>query len=125
LLRGGRRGILGLVHLPTRSGDETKMPVSRSQAREICTKPEMELVEASFPPSVNALSPARLRQKVSRARRLQDKFRDLAQKQNRASKGDTPTGRGPRANARTERKARLFDETRARFEKRLEQAEAS
>jgi hypothetical protein len=101
------------------------MPVSRDQAREICTKPEMELVDASFPPAVNALSPARLRQKVSRARKLQDKFRDLAQKQNRASKGSTPTGRGPKANARTELKSRLFDETRARFEQRLDQAEAS
>jgi hypothetical protein len=101
------------------------MPVSRSEAREICTKPEMELVDASFPPAVNALSPARLRQKVTRARKLQDKFRDLAQKQNRASKGDTPTGRGPKANARTELKSQLFEETRVRFERRLEQADAS
>jgi hypothetical protein len=100
------------------------MPVTRPQAREICTKPEMELVEASFAPAVNRLTPARLRSKIDRARKLQDKFRDLARTQGRAVKGEGSDRRSRDTNARTERKSRLFEETRERFEKRLEQLEA-
>jgi hypothetical protein len=104
--------------------EETPMPVSRAQARAICTKPELELVEASFPPAVNALTPARLQSKIQRARKLQDKYRDLGRTQNRQVKGGAKGGArratGRDANVRTERKARLFEETRQRFEKRLE-----
>jgi hypothetical protein len=99
------------------------MPITRGQAKEICTKPELELVEASFAPAVNTLSPARLRQKIGRARKLQDKYRELARTQHRALKDAEPASRGRAANARTERKARLFEETRERFEKRLERSE--
>lgn len=100
------------------------MPVSRAQAKEICTKPEFELVEASFRPAVTELTPARLRSKAQRARRLQDKYRDLAERQNRGTKETQPGRPRSRANQRTERKARLFAETRERFEKRLAQVEA-
>lgn len=99
------------------------MPISRAQAREICTKPELELVEASFAPQINGFTPARLRSKISRARKLQDKYRELARSQHRNLKRGAPTrGRGG-ANVRTERKARLFEETRLRFEKRLARVE--
>jgi hypothetical protein len=95
------------------------MPVTRPQAREICTKQELELVESSFAPAINAFTPARLRSKITRARKLQDKYRELARKQHRNVKRGS-SGAGTRAaNARTERKARLFEETRGRFEKRL------
>jgi hypothetical protein len=94
------------------------MPVTRSQAKEICTKDELELVESSFAPAVNALPAARLKSRIDRARKLQDKYRELERSQNRAAK-DSTSGKTRTANARTARKARLFDETRARFEKRL------
>jgi len=99
------------------------MPVTRAQAKEICTKPELELVEASFRPVITSLTPPQLRSKVERTRKLQDKFRDLAEKQNRESK-ETQPARTRAANQRTERKARLFVETRERFEKRLAEVEA-
>jgi hypothetical protein len=94
------------------------MPVTRNQAREICTKPELELVEASFPPAVNALTPSRLRSKVDRSRKLQDKYTDMSRSQNRRTKTRSPEQKGG-ANTRTARKSRLFAETRQRFEKRL------
>ncbi|CAN5759845.1 hypothetical protein BH23GEM6_BH23GEM6_24940 [soil metagenome] len=93
------------------------MPITRSEAKDICTKPEYELVESSFSPPAKAFSPARLRSKIARARKLQDKYRDLARKQNRETKEADPS-RGT-ANTRTEQKAKLFDETRERFEAQL------
>jgi hypothetical protein len=97
------------------------MPVPRAEAKEICTKPEYELVEASFRPAITALTAPRLRSKINRARQLQDKYRDLSRRQNRSTK---QAGRSrDAANLRTERKARLFAETRERFEKRLTQVE--
>jgi hypothetical protein len=100
------------------------MPVTRAQAKEICTKPELELVESSFRPAVNEFTPARLRSKIERARKLQDKFRQLAETQNRETKETRPGQQRGGANQRTERKARLFAETRERFEKRLAEVEA-
>jgi hypothetical protein len=100
------------------------MAVTRQKAREVCNKAELELVEQSFQPEVKKLTPARLRSKISRARKLQDKFREQARKQHRALKA----GRGGRprkgANVRTELKARIFEETRERFENRLKAIEA-
>jgi hypothetical protein len=99
------------------------MAVSMAKAREVCTKEEMELVESSFPPHVKKLTPARLRSKVARARKLGDKFSDLARKQNRASK---EADRSPeKANVRTELKSRIFAETLQRFERRLEEVSSS
>jgi hypothetical protein len=92
------------------------MPVTRAQAKEITTAPEYELVVASFAPDVKRFSEAQLKQKVSRARRLQDKYRELARRQQRDVK---ESGRRNAAQ-RTERKARLFEEVRERFERRLD-----
>lgn len=94
------------------------MTISAQQAKELCTKDEFKLVEASFPPQVGALSPARLRQKVERARKLADKYRDLSRKQNRSTK-EGVTDRMRRTNERTAQKQQLFTEARERFEERL------
>lgn len=99
------------------------MPVTRAQAKEICTKAEYELVESSFRPAIASLTAARLRSKVDRSRKLQDKFRELTQKQNRETKEKQPGRARGTANQRTERKAQLFAETRERFEKRLAEVE--
>jgi hypothetical protein len=99
------------------------MAISRGQAKEICTKPEFELVEASFAPTVNSFTPARLRSKISRTRKLQDKYRELARTQHRSLKDGASSKRNRDSNARTERKAKLFEETRERFEKRLQKLE--
>jgi hypothetical protein len=57
------------------------MAISRSSAERLCSGPELELVEASYPANAKQLSPARLQQKIQRARRLRDKYRDLAKQQ--------------------------------------------
>lgn len=95
------------------------MPITRPQAREICTREEMELVESSFAPAINKLGSAQLRDGVTRARKLQDKYRDLARTQGRSAKDGATERRGTDAAGRTDRKSRLFVETRERFEKRL------
>jgi hypothetical protein len=93
------------------------MAVSMAKAREVCNKAEMELVESSFSPAVKRLTPARLRSKIGRTRKLADKFSDLSRRQNRATK-ESASSRD-RANQRTEMKARIFSETIERFERRL------
>jgi hypothetical protein len=98
------------------------MSISAQEAKDLCTQDEFKLVQASFPPQIAGLSPARLRQKVDRSRKLEDKFRDLSRRQNRTTKqGDTDRTR--RANERTAKKSQLFGEARERFEKRLAEAE--
>lgn len=97
------------------------MAISREQAKEICTKPEFELVEASFPPTVLQLTPARLRSKAERSRKLQDKYRDLSRGQSRKLKESNPSSRLQNSNQRTKQKAQLFGEVRDRFEEHLAQ----
>jgi hypothetical protein len=100
------------------------MSISRSIAARLCTKPELELVEASFPPDIKQLTPGRLRQKVERTRRIRDKYRDLSKRQRSESRGkaEPRRSRPAQGNANTERKATLFDETLNRFEKQLARA---
>ena len=97
------------------------MAVSMSQARRLCSAAELRVVAASRRASLAALTPARLRQKIAVARKLRDKWRDQARRQRRARQG-TARARGAASAAqetRTRRKAQLFQETLARFEKRL------
>jgi hypothetical protein len=46
------------------------------QAQQLLTKAESEFASQSWSPAVRAHSPERLGQKVSRARRLREKYRD-------------------------------------------------
>lgn len=97
------------------------MPISRLTAQRLCTKPEFELVEASFPARAKQLTPGRLRQKVVRARKLRDKYRDLAKRQRLEARGKRAPQRSRPAqgNENTDRKAQLFQETLDRFETQL------
>lgn len=103
------------------------MSISPSKARSLCTESEYNLVKWSSPRSVKTLSPSKLKDKIDRARRLRDKFRDLAKKQRGEARGKRkPTGaRAAQGNERTVLKAELFDQTLDRFQKALERAEAS
>lgn len=94
------------------------MAISASQAKALCNASELALVAASNRTQLAALSPAQLRQKVSRARKLRDKWRDQADRQRRAAQ----TKQGARQtsdSARSAKKAQLFAEVLDRFEKRL------
>nr|WP_296748930.1 hypothetical protein [Thioalkalivibrio sp.] len=98
------------------------MAYNRNQARALCNDSEYELFTASLADSISPLTAAQLRGKIKRARTLRDKNADLFRRQSLALRETTGTKRGKTgaANERTEQKARLFDETLKRFEKRLE-----
>lgn len=101
------------------------MAVSMALARKLCTAQEWTLVEASRGPALKALSPAKLKAKVSRARTLRDKYRGLAKRQAGEARGKRKArgARPAQSNQNTERKAQLFAEALERFQAQLEAAE--
>jgi hypothetical protein len=99
------------------------MAITRVQAREITTADEQDLVYESFHPTVRSFSADDVKQRITRARRLRDKYRDLAARQEGQSKRRGRGGAGD--NARTRQKARLFGETLDRLEKRLASLESA
>src|SRR5579871_2469298 len=94
------------------------MAISRLKAKSLCTAAELALVDASSPKRIGVLSAAQLRQKILRARRSLDKWRDNTKNQRRAaqeklSSHDTATV------ARSAEKSAIFAEVLQRFEKQL------
>jgi hypothetical protein len=94
------------------------MAFNRNQARPICTDAEYKLFTASLADEIGELTPAQLRGKIQRARKLRDKYRDLLKRQRLANRTRTGTKKGdrPQTNVRTADKAKLFDEALGRFE---------
>ncbi len=101
------------------------MTISPSKARALCTESEYNLVKWSSPRNVKTLTPAKLKEKITRTRKLRDKFRDLASKQRGEERGKRkPSGtRAAQGNDRTVMKAELFAQTLSRFEDALKKAE--
>lgn len=100
------------------------MAISSARARQICTKAELDLVLQSTTTHIGNLDAKQLKAAIRRARTLRDKWRDLAHSQTRDTKATSPEQLGE-ANARSAEKGVLFDETLARFEKRLSKVEAT
>jgi hypothetical protein len=95
------------------------MPITTREAQQLSTAGEWTLVKASQADNIRELTPARLKAKIGRARTLRNKYRDLAKRQHRKAQ-PRRTGRPYEAlNARTGRKAELFEQVLARFEKEL------
>ncbi len=94
------------------------MAFNRNHARPLCTDAEYKLFTASLADEIGELTPAQLRSKIQRARKLRDKYRDLLKRQRLANRARTGTKKGNRAqtNVRTADKAKLFDEALGRFE---------
>jgi hypothetical protein len=65
------------------------MAIDRNKAKSLCTATELALVNLSGPRSIAQLSGAQLRQKVSRSRKLVDKWRDQSQRQRRDAQAKT------------------------------------
>ncbi len=101
------------------------MKVNLRSARALCTANELDLVMASGGEGIRALSEARLKQKVVRARTLRDKYRDLLRRQRLAARRPGAKPARDDANARTAAKADLFEQTLARFVDRLAQVQAA
>ena len=98
------------------------MPYNRTAATKLLTASELALFDAGRRDSIGSLDERALKGKVERARRLRDKYRDLARRQSLASRERTGAkhGTGSReSNARTAQKERLFAELLDRFEIRL------
>jgi hypothetical protein len=97
------------------------MSVKTSEARQLCTKSELGLYLASLPRAVKKLKAAALRSKITRSRRLRDKYRQLADRQTRESRGkQAARGKRPASgNQRTRRKEQMFAEVLERFQTRL------
>lgn len=102
------------------------MTYTRRSAKPLLTEREYELFSASLGDRISELSPAQLRQAVNQCRRARDKHRDLYRRQADAVI-ERSGGRGAAAtaNQRTAKKATIFAETLARFEKHLDRAEAA
>jgi len=94
------------------------MAFNRNHARPLCSDAEYQLFTASLADEIGELTPAQLRSKIQRARKLRDKYRDLEKRQRLANRSRTGTKKGnrPETNARTADKAKLFGEALARLE---------
>src|SRR5262245_41690821 len=99
------------------------MAFSLAQAKSLCTASELTLARASTRNEIGRYSVVQIRQKLDRARKLRDKWRDQSHGQRRAAKA-TARSRQPDANARSAEKAELFSEVVARFEAQLATLEA-
>ncbi|MFN4259867.1 MAG: hypothetical protein ACK4RK_11255 [Gemmataceae bacterium] len=102
------------------------MTIRTPEARQLCTQPELTLYLNSLASAVKKLSPAQLRKNAERAQKLRDKYRQLADRQQREARGkQEPKGRTPsKGNERTRRKEMLFMETLERYEQGLADVEA-
>ena len=103
------------------------MTYSLASARKWCNDSEFALVTASFGGKETAWTPALLRTKIDRSRKLRDKnldrFRQI-RRGNRAATG-AKVGKAVTAMAVAEKRTKLFDETLARFVARLEKLNAA
>jgi hypothetical protein len=81
------------------------MKIQPSEARELCSKSEWELVESSFSPKIETLSRSALKSRLDRVRKLYRKTTDLVSLQHSESRKRT-----------TRRKTGMFAESVDRFE---------
>jgi hypothetical protein len=88
--------------------------IQPSEAHELCSKSEWALVESSFSPMVETLSPSGLESRIDRASKLHRKSIELINVQHSDSRKRT-----------TRRKAELFAEVIGRFESSLKLSEKS
>jgi hypothetical protein len=102
------------------------MAHTKSAARKLATQAELPLLESSFPPALKDVTPGRLKQKITRARKLHNKYRDLAEQQRGEARGkrQAKSTRPAKGNANTVIKQEMFAEALARFEAALEKLEA-
>lgn len=107
--------------------EESAVAYTRTQAKTLLNASELALFDAGRTQAVRAHSPAQLRSKLQRSRRLRDKYRDLFRRQRLDTRQRTGSkdGRSGQANARSQEKAVLFDELMGRFQDRLDRVEAA
>ena len=94
------------------------MPYNRSHVRAFLNAAEVSLFASSIGAELKALGPADLQRRLTRARTLRDKYRDLLRRQKLKTRERTGSKRGTTGNAneRTAKKAAAFDQALKRFE---------
>lgn len=102
------------------------MTISKPTARKLATQAEWTLLEASYAPMLKEITPGRLKQKITRARKLQDKFRDLSRQQRGEARGKrrAKSTRPAAGNENTVNKELMFSEALERFQLQLTKLEA-
>jgi hypothetical protein len=103
---------------------EAPMAITLQKARRYCSASEIELIHLSTKKMVAGMTPSRLVLKLKRARKLRDKYRDLASRQHREARGkaDPRRRRASTTNEATRLKHEVFAETVERFEAALDAA---
>ena len=103
------------------------MPLTSVVARQLCTKAELQLFTESLVRNVKNLDLKSVKTRVARARKLRDKYSGLADQQEREMRGKQLPRRSRvvRGNENTRKKAQLFQEALARFEKHRKALEAA
>lgn len=97
--------------------------ITVAEARKICTPAELGLLLACRPKQLERLSQEQLKTNVDSARRLRDKWRDLATEQRRQTQRKQQA-RVTEANARSREKAALFAHALAKFDAQLKKVAA-
>lgn len=102
------------------------MSYTTRQVQNLLTKPELELFQASRIGAIKAFNARQLVGKISRARALRDKYRDLYQRQTvrTATTPATPRKVTGTANIRTDVKADVMQEVLGRFEAQFEKVQS-
>lgn len=103
------------------------MRLSQDAIRKLMTKEEAEFIEGLAEGRIDSITPARLGQKLKRARRLRDKYKDLARRQGGEMRGKAAprSTRPAKSNANTLRKVQVFEWAIERITQRLDSASAA
>jgi hypothetical protein len=98
------------------------MSISKVTARKLATQSEWSLLDSSYPPLLKEITPARLGQRIVRARKLEQKYQTAAAEVRRKARSAMNTD-GPKI-SNADRKQALFGEARERFVAQLTRIEA-
>ena len=103
------------------------MAITTAVAKQLCSKSEFTLFTESASKNVKSIDAKGLRSRITRARKLQDKYRQLASRQEREARGkQMPQGkRAAAGSGATRKKEQAFAEARERFEKQLAKLQAA
>src|SRR5262245_11027821 len=93
--------------------------IQRTEARRLSAKSEWSLISSSLPPALEALSTARLKSKIVRARKLRTKYQDLYRRQKLSSRPRMTGTPKEKLNVRTARKKQMFEEAIVRLRLQL------
>jgi hypothetical protein len=102
------------------------MALTSTTARQLCTPAELKLFTESLTRNVKQLDVRGLKSRVNRARKLRDKYRQRADRQDREARGkQQPRGkRAAQSSGHTRKKEQLFGEVMDRFSRQLARSEA-